>query len=367
MRQSGKRGKWLGKKLLFFTLTSIFILNLSLTAFATAAPATGATSACVMDADSGRILYSHNENEERCIASITKIMTAILVIENNTDFDQVLTASARAEAEDGTSLYLVEGDKLTLRTGLYGTMLRSGNDAAVAIAEHTGGTVEKFVDMMNAKAKELGMTHSHFSWPNGLIDEDNYSSAKDMAILARYAMKNEFFAKIVRTGYIETDDGYQIENHNKLLSRDKRCIGIKTGFTTLAGRTLVTCFQDPDSDRRVIIVTLNDYDHYNDHQRLCDWAFENFTQKTLVKKGDEIASVTDDGTKVSLVAKNTFTWPEKNGTAEVANIKTTFSVQSNSGLPMEEGKTAGVMRFYLNGKKIGATRLTYHYPTKPTA
>lgn len=367
MKRSVKCGKSVGKKLLFFALALIFTQNLFLTAFATAAPATGATSACVMDADSGRILYSHNENEERCIASITKIMTAILVIENNTDFDQVITASATAAAEDGTSLYLLEGDKLTLRTGLYGTMLRSGNDAAVAIAEFTGGTVEKFVDMMNDKAKELGMTHSHFSWPNGLIDEDNYSSAKDMAILTRYAMQNKFFAKIVRTGYIETDDGYQIENHNRLLSRDKRCIGVKTGFTTLAGRTLVTCFQDPDSDRRVVIVTLNDYDHYNDHQRLCDWAFENFTQKTLVKKGEKIASVIDDNVRVQLVAKDTVTWPEKNGTHETEDIKTTFSVQSNSGLPMEEGKTAGVMRFYLNGKQIGSTKLIYHYPTEPTA
>lgn len=325
-----------------------------------APPANTATSACVMDVDSGRILYSQNENAERCIASITKIMTAILVIENNTDFDQVLTASATAAAEDGTSLYLREGDKLTLMTGLYGTMLRSGNDAAVAIAEYTAGSVEKFVEMMNAKAKELGMTHSHFSWPNGLIDEDNYSSAKDMAILSSYAMKNELFAKIVKTWYIETEDGYQIENHNKMLSRDKRCIGIKTGFTTLAGRTLVTCFQNPDNGQRIVIVTLNNYDHYNDHQRLCDWVFDNFQQTTLVKKGTEIATVNSNGEMVPLVAKETVTWPSKDGEAD--RIVATFSVQSNQGVPMEEGEMAGVMRFYLDKKKIAQTQLIYHYP-----
>ena len=139
------------------------------------------------------------------------------------------------------------------------------------------------------------MTHSHFSWPNGLIDEDNYSSAKDMAILSSYAMKNKLFAKIVKTGYIETKDGYQIENHNRMLSRDKRCIGVKTGFTTLAGRTLVTCFKHPDNGQRIVIVTLNNYDHYNDHERLCNWVFDNFQQTTLVKKNSKVATVTDDG------------------------------------------------------------------------
>lgn len=360
MKQTAHTLIHLRKRMFSLALTAIISLSMIPTASAAAAPVTGATSACVMDVDSGRILYANNENEERCIASITKIMTAILVLENNTDFDQVLTVSATAAAEEGTSLYLLEGDKISLRTALYGTMLRSGNDAAVAIAEFTGGTVEKFVDMMNAKAKDLRMTHTHFSWPNGLIDEDNYSSAKDMAILSSYAMKNKAFAKIVSTWYIETDDGYQIENHNKMLSRDKRCIGVKTGFTNLAGRTLVTCFKNPDNGQRIVIVTLNDYDHYNDHQRLCDWAFETYAQTTLVKKDAVIATVNDHGKTAELVAENTVTWPAKKG--EAGNVKATFSVQSNSGIPMEEGKMGGVMRFYLDGKKIASTNLLYHYP-----
>ena len=349
------------KRLLAMVLAVVCAVGLTSTAWAIdQPPVNSATSACVMDVDSGRILYSKNENAERCIASITKIMTAILVIENNTDFNQVITASKTAAAEDGTSLYLVEGDKLTLMTGLYGTMLRSGNDAAVAIAEHTAGSVEKFVQMMNDKAKELGMTHSHFSWPNGLIDEDNYSSAKDMAILSSYAMKNKLFAKIVKTGYIETKDGYQIENHNRMLSRDKRCIGVKTGFTTLAGRTLVTCFKNPDNGQRIIIVTLNNYDHYNDHQRLCNWAFDNFQQTTLVKKKAKVATVNSGGKTAELIAKEKVTWPSKDG--EASRITSTFSVQSNQGVPMEEGAMAGKMRFYLDGKKIGQTELVYHYP-----
>ena len=204
------------------------------------------------------------------------------------------------------------------------------------------------------------MTHSHFSWPNGLIDEDNYSSAKDMAILSSYAMKNKLFAKIVKTGSIETKDGYQIENHNRMLSRDKRCIGVKTGFTTLAGRTLVTCFKNPDNGQRIVIVTLNNYDHYNDHERLCNWVFDNFQQTTLVKKNSKVATVTDNGKTAELVAKQKVTWPSKDG--EASRITSTFSVQSNQGVPMEEGDVAGVMRFYLDGKKIGQTKLLYHYP-----
>lgn len=345
------------KRVVSFWIAVALMLSTTVCAYATDAPATGATSVCVMDADSGRILYEKNETEERCIASITKIMTGILVIENNKNLDQTLTVSATAEAEEGSSLYLLKGDKLSLRTALYGTMLRSGNDAAVAVAEFTAGDVKSFVKMMNQKAKELGMTHTHYSWPNGLIDEDNYSCARDMAVLGRYAMQNKTFAKIVKTKYIETDDGYQIENHNRMLSRDKRCIGIKTGFTSAAGRTLVTCFQDPDSSRRVIIVTLNDYNHYADHASLCDWAFENFTQKTLVSKKDAVATVTNDGTRAALVAEKTLTWPVKEG--ESGDITSRLKVQSNCGVPMKAGDVGGVLTYYENGEAIGSTNLLY--------
>lgn len=345
------------KRVLSLLTALALALSATVCAYAADAPATWATSVCVMDADSGRVLYEKNPREERCIASITKIMTAILAIENNDDLDRTLTVSATAAAENESSMYLLEGDKLTLRTALYGTMLRSGNDAAVVVAEATAGNAEKFVDMMNQKAKELGMTHTHYSWPNGLVDEDNYSCARDMAVLGRYAMQNETFAEIVKTWYIETEDGYQIENHNKMLSRDKRCIGIKTGFTNAAGRTLVTCFQDPDSDRRVIIVTLNDSNDYNDHANLCDWAFENYQQKTLVKAGKTVATVNNDGEEMALVTQDKLTWPVAKG--EDPQITSILKVQSNRGAPMEEGTVGGRLIFYSDGKKIASTKLLY--------
>lgn len=345
------------KKIISCLIALALALSATVCAYAADVPATWATSVCVMDADSGRVLYSKNAKEERCIASITKIMTGILVIENNKNLDRTIKVSATAAAEEGTSMYLLEGDKLSLRTALYGTMLRSGNDAAVAVAEATAGSAEKFVDMMNQKAKELGMTHTHYSWPNGLIDEDNYSCAKDMAILGRYAMQNKTFSKIVKTWYIETKDGYQIENHNKMLSRDKSCIGIKTGFTSAAGRTLVTCFQDTDSDRRVIIVTLNDSNDYNDHSNLRDWAFENYKQKTLIRAKKNVATVTNNGERMALVTEDTLTWPVAKG--EESQITSRLKVQSNRGVPMEEGTAGGELTFYSDGKKIASTKLLY--------
>lgn len=335
----------------------VLAMSTTVCAYAADVPATWATSICVMDADSGRILYEHNDEAERCIASITKIMTGILVIENNKNLDQTITVSETAAAEGGSSMYLAKGDKLSLRTALYGTMLRSGNDAAVAIAEFTAGNVKNFVKMMNQKAKELGMTHTHYSWPNGLKDENNYSCARDMAILGRYAMQNKTFAKIVKTWYIETHDGYQIENHNKMLTRDKRCIGVKTGFTSAAGRTLVTCFKDPDSGRKLIIVTLNDSNDYNDHINMCNWAFKTYQQKKLATAKDVVATVTDDGKQAALTAEKTVTFPVKTG--EAGKITSSLKVQSNCGVPMKDGDVGGVLTFYLDGKTIASTNLVY--------
>ena len=326
-------------------------------ASAEGAPPTSATSVCVMDLDNGRVLYEKNPFEERCIASTTKIMTGILVIENNKNLDRIITVSAHAAAVGEASMYLEKGDKYPLRTILYGTLLRSGNDAAMAVAEATAGSEKKFVKMMNRKAKELGMTHTHFSCPNGLIDENNYSCARDMAVLGCYAMRNKLFADIVRRKSVRTKDGVPFTNHNKMLRRDERCIGIKTGFTQKAGRTLVTCFRDPDSGRRIVIVTLNDPNDYNDHISLCNWTFKNFPVRTLVKRNDRVATISNDGHRMALVAEKGFKLPLSYG--EDLKLKRVLKVQTNRDLPMEADGYAGTLSFFLDGKKIAATRLHY--------
>lgn len=199
------------------------------------AVSTSATSAILMDVDSGRVLYAQNPDAKMLIASTTKILTALVAIEEG-DLSATVKVSREAAYTEGSSMYLKEGETLTLETLLYGLLLCSGNDAAVAVAEGVSGSVDKFVDRMNEKAKALGMTHSSFANPNGLDDEKHYSTARDMAILACAAVENETLVRIASTRQV-TIGGRTMTNHNKLLSYIDGCIGLKTGYTMAAGRT----------------------------------------------------------------------------------------------------------------------------------
>ena len=278
------------KRLLAMALAVVCTVGLTSTAWAIdQPPVNSATSACVMDVDSGRILYSKNENVERCIASITKIMTAILVIENNTDFNQVITASKTAAAEDGTSLYLVEGDKLTLMTGLYGTMLRSGNDAAVAIAEHTAGSVEKFVQMMNDKAAQMGLENTRFQNPHGLdeglADDEHYSSAADISVMVRYAMQDPTFREVVGMKSCTLDlsgEPRELLTTNALLATWDDCIGVKTGFTNKAGQCLAAAASRDGVELYAIVLDSSDeVQRFIDAYKLLDWGFTHYRPYTL--------------------------------------------------------------------------------------
>ena len=200
---------------------------------------TSASSAILMEAESGRVLYEQNAHEERLIASITKLMTALVALESGHDLEETVTVGEACTRAEGSSLYLRPGEEISLKGLLYGVMLRSGNDAALAVAEHCGGSVEEFVGRMNEKAAQLGMVNSHFANPNGLNAEGHYSSAYDMALLARACLENEALAEIAATKSA-TVDGRVLTNHNKLLWQYEGCIGLKTGYTEKAGRTLVS-------------------------------------------------------------------------------------------------------------------------------
>ena len=197
----------------------------------------------LMDQDSGRILYAKDVNTVRSVASISKIMTAILAIESK-KLDDIVEIGEEINGSYGSGIYIKVGEKMRLRDLVYGLMLRSGNDAALAIAHYVGGSVSKFVEMMNEKAKEIGMKNTTFSNPSGLDNEKgNYSTAYDMAILTKYAMQNEEYRKIVGTKkyVIKTNmNTYVWNNKNKLLSLYKYTTGGKTGFTEIAKRTLVS-------------------------------------------------------------------------------------------------------------------------------
>ena len=253
---------------------------------------TSAASAVVMDAGSGRVVYAKNPHAERSIASITKLMTALVASEQSDDLDEPVTVDSRAVGTEGSSMYLDYNEELPLRHLLYGLLLRSGNDAAVAIAIHIAGDVEAFAELMNQKAADLGLQHSHFANPNGLEVEGHYSSAYDMALIARAVLADPVLAEIVATKSITLGERY-MENHNKLLSRYEGCIGLKTGYTKAAGRTLVSAAQRMGTT--FIAVTLCDPNDWDDHTALLDYAFANYHSHLLARGGKALATVAVEG------------------------------------------------------------------------
>ena len=226
-----------------------------------------ATACVLMDADTGLVLYRKNEDQRMLIASVTKLMTALVVLEQG-EVDETVTVTAAHMAE-GSSMYLRVGEKLTLEELLYGLLLCSGNDAALALTECAGG-VEPFVALMNEKAAALGMKNTHFANPNGLDDEEHYSTAYDMALLACAAANEPTLRRIASTRTVAIG-GRTLTNHNKLLSRMDGCIGLKTGYTKAAGRTLVSCAER--EGHRLVAVTLRDGNDWNDHEMLYDRGF----------------------------------------------------------------------------------------------
>jgi D-alanyl-D-alanine carboxypeptidase len=248
-----------------------------------------AKSAILMEQKTGRILFEKDAFTKRRIASITKIMTAILAIESG-KMDKYVTVSENAVHTEGSSIYLKAGEKIKLRDLVYGLMLRSGNDAAVAIAEFVGGSVGGFVFLMNQKAKEIGMQNTHFANPSGLDDpkNDHYSTAYDMALLTRYAMNNKEYRKITGTKVYRSpnpDESWDRvwKNKNRLLSMYQYCTGGKTGYTKLAKRTLVSTAEKGDMD--LIAVTINDSNDWKDHISMYDNGFKKYEMTEVLPKG----------------------------------------------------------------------------------
>lgn len=231
-----------------------------------------AHSAIVLCADTGDVLFEKNADERMLIASITKIMTAIVVIEN-ADLDEQIVIKPEWSAVEGSSMYANPGQSYTVRELLYGMMLNSGNDAAAALACTLCGNESSFAEKMNEKARELGLENTSFRNPHGLDDEGHYSTARDMARLTAYCMKNDTFKSIVSTN-CAVIKGVTYYNHNRLLREYEGCIGVKTGYTIAAGRTLVSCAER--GGMRLVCVTLNAPDDWNDHKYLMDKVFSDY-------------------------------------------------------------------------------------------
>ncbi|MDO4744445.1 MAG: D-alanyl-D-alanine carboxypeptidase family protein, partial [Clostridia bacterium] len=328
------------KKILIVLFVFIFICGiLPKNSFALSA-----RSAIVLDAASGRILYSHNANEKRGMASTTKIMTALCALEYG-DTEKIITISQTAAGVEGSSMYLAKGEKIKLIDLIYGLMLVSGNDAATAIAESISGSVEKFAVLMNEKAAEIGALDTNFTNPHGLSDDNHYTTAHDLAKITAYAMQNPIFCEIVSTKskkLPQNEGGYprHLVNHNKFLSMYESCIGVKTGFTKATGRCLVTAVEK--NGMRLICVTLNDPDDWSDHKTLFEDAYASFSPYKIKSSGEIITTANiKKGTsdQVELVTQNDIYIPLKQG--EDAAVEITAEPYEDLSAPIKQGDVLG--------------------------
>ena len=244
-----------------------------------AEPTINSRAAIVYDRSSGTILFGKNENEKRKMASTTKIMTAIVVIEKS-NLEDIVTVSSKAAGTGGSRLGLHTDDKISVLNLLYGLLLCSGNDAAVALAEYVGGDVSGFADLMNSKASNLGLTSTHFVSPHGLDDDDHYTTAYELALITDYALKNETFRNLVGTkNYTISINGYpkNLSNTNELLGNLDGVYGVKTGFTNGANRCLVTSVKRDNMDLICIVLGADTKkDRTRDSSQLIEYAFKNF-------------------------------------------------------------------------------------------
>ncbi|MEW9106317.1 D-alanyl-D-alanine carboxypeptidase family protein [Paenibacillus sp.] len=310
-------------------------------------PHTSARAAALIDVASGRMLYSHNGDKELPMASTTKVMTAIVAIEHGR-LEDMVKATSRAVGKEGSSIYLRLGEEMSLNHLLYGLMLRSGNDAAVAIAEHVGGSEEGFVHLMNEKAKLLGLEHTQFRNPHGLDEKGHYTTANDLARITAYALHNPTFREIVRTRTKKAPNSidkwdYVWGNKNKMLHEGAD--GVKTGYTKGALRCLVS--SATRNGQQLVAVTLNDSRDWEDHKNMLNYGFRAYPQSKIVEQGQPI-----DGHPFQAAAS--LTYPLKTG--EQSRVSAKLMVPVSGSL---EGKLGhqGRLMMYLDNKAVASVNV----------
>ena len=313
-----------------------------------------ARSAIVLDTVSGRVLYEKDADRQSLIASTTKIMTALIVCQQCNVLDR-MRIPAEAVGIEGSSMYLREGEVLTIQELLYGLMLSSGNDAAVALAIYCGGTVEGFVQLMNDKARSLGLADTHFENPNGLDALGHYSTARDLATLASYAMEDPIFRKTVSSRTVTAGERY-LRNHNKLLWLLEGADGVKTGYTKAAGRILVS--SATRNERRIVAVTIDDPDDWTDHQKLLEEGFSRYSMHQVVYKGQRVGVLDvagGDGSQVTVYAGEDCYYalaPEEQVHLVIPGPGFVYA-------PVAEGGDAGVVYVTLQGKAVDKISVKY--------
>ncbi len=313
---------------------------------------TTSAQACVLMYEDGRCLYEKNADDKNLIASTTKIMTAIVALEN-TALNDVVKVKREHCTVEGSSMYLKAGERYTVKELLLGLLLASGNDSALALADYTAGSTEEFVKLMNGKAAELGMCNSQFANPHGLDAKGHYSTARDMAKLMLYCMENEEFRTLCATYTVKIKE-QDFTNHNKLLKTYPGCIGGKTGFTNAAGRCLVSCCEKDGI--RLVCVTLSDPDDWRDHTMLYDYAFENWILHDLTKQINyQVPLISGSKESLSLIpAEEIKIYAPKN---EKIELKAEIPVFIFA--PVKMGETAGKICVIIKNNVVAQSALVY--------
>lgn len=325
-------------------------------------PELSAASAILVDGESGRVLYEKNAMEPRAIASITKLMTALIAMDCIENLADEVEIKAEWTGIEGSSIYLRPGESITVEGLLYGLLLQSGNDAAVAIASHCAGSVDAFVERMNMKARELGMTDTRFQDPHGLSEENHYSTAYDMALLGRACSENDLIAEIISTRS-KTIGTRTFVNHNKLLWLYDKCTGMKTGYTRKAGRTLVSSAEQ--DGQTLIAVTLNAQDDWNDHKKLFEYGFQHYSKSVLCTEGETIKRIPVHGglvTFVPAVTADEICYPLLGSENITAHVTLPESLEA----PIEQGMVLGEVSYFLANQCIGKTDLLAGYGVNRT-
>lgn len=311
-------------------------------------------SEIVMDVNTNRVLFEKNSKDKRFMASLTKIMTALIVIEN-CNLDTIVSVGKETTNVEGSSIYLVEGEKLSIKELLYGLMLRSGNDAAETLAVACSRNIADFVKLMNEKALELGAQNTNFVNPHGLHDENHYTSAYDLALICSYAMKNHVFREIVSTKKITISNSKQdykrvLINKNKLLFNNENAIGIKTGFTKKAGRCLASAFNK--NGHEIVCVVLNVAPMFERCSHLSNEAFDNYTQYKILERDDVFDFISFGGSdkKYPLCIKKDVLIPLTK--SEKENLKYEVEYYKNISTPIKKDTEIGKINFFVENNLI---------------
>ena len=316
-----------------------------------------ARSAVLIEAETGKVLYEKDAYTRRPMASTTKIMTALVAIESG-NISREIAVDASAVGIEGSSIYLKAGDKITLESLIWALMLESANDAAAAIAIGVAGSVEAFADMMNEKARELGLCDTHFTNPHGLSDDNHYTTAHDLARISAAALENETFRRIVSTDKYRIEYGESVRslhNHNKMLHIYEGAIGVKTGFTKASGRCLVSAAER--DGMTLIAVTLGAPDDWADHTAMLDLGFSSVQRVSLIKPYESVFISPCIGSESGEV-----TIKNRDGlslilSTDKGDVTRKIILPRYFWAPVKEGDIVGKIEFYADAEKLGEVEL----------